>query len=51
LLLGIDPIELGGAPFALATNSGMTLWASELDLRYVKHLYALTLMSKSVRPG
>ncbi|MCG8597772.1 MAG: ASKHA domain-containing protein [Kiloniellales bacterium] len=32
LLLGIDPTELGGAPFALATNSGMTLWASELDL-------------------
>ena len=23
LLLGIDPTELGGAPFALATNSGM----------------------------
>jgi uncharacterized 2Fe-2S/4Fe-4S cluster protein (DUF4445 family) len=34
LLLGIDPIELGGAPFALATNSGMTLWAEELGLRY-----------------
>ncbi|MDJ0945972.1 MAG: ASKHA domain-containing protein [Kiloniellales bacterium] len=32
LLLGIDPTELGGAPFALATNSGMTLWASELGL-------------------
>jgi len=32
LLLGIDPTELGGAPFALATNSGMTLWATELDL-------------------
>ncbi len=32
LLLGIDPTELGGAPFALATNSGMTLWGSELDL-------------------
>ncbi|MFQ6018095.1 MAG: ASKHA domain-containing protein, partial [Kiloniellaceae bacterium] len=32
LLLGIDPTELGGAPFALAANSGMTLWASELDL-------------------
>ncbi len=32
LLLGIDPIELGGAPFALATNTGMTLWASELDI-------------------
>ena len=32
LLLGIDPTELGGAPFALTTNSGMTLWASELGL-------------------
>jgi len=32
LLLGIDPIELGGAPFALAANSGITLWASEIDL-------------------
>ncbi|MEQ8354541.1 MAG: ASKHA domain-containing protein [Kiloniellaceae bacterium] len=34
LLLGIDPIELGGAPFALAANSGITLWASQLDLRF-----------------
>ena len=25
LLLGIDPTELGGAPFALAANSVMTL--------------------------
>jgi len=32
LLLGIDPVELGGAPFALATNSGLTLWASEIGL-------------------
>ncbi len=32
LLLGIDPTELGGAPFALATNTGFTLWASELEL-------------------
>ena len=32
LLLGIDPTELGGAPFALATNSGMTHWAGELGL-------------------
>ncbi len=32
LLLGIDPTELGGAPFALATNSGLTLWARELDI-------------------
>src|SRR3546814_18010990 len=34
LLLGIDPTELGGAPFALAANSGITLWASQLDLRF-----------------
>ncbi|WP_282607210.1 ASKHA domain-containing protein [Pelagibius sp. Alg239-R121] len=32
LLLGMDPTELGGAPFALAANSGMTLWATELEL-------------------
>lgn len=32
LLLGINPVELGGAPFALATDHAMTLWASELDL-------------------
>ena len=35
LLLGIDPTELGGAPFALATDEAMTLWASELDLASV----------------
>jgi len=32
LLLGIDPTELGGAPFALALNSGLTLWASEIGI-------------------
>ena len=32
LLLGIDPTELGGAPFALATSGSKTLWASEADL-------------------
>jgi uncharacterized 2Fe-2S/4Fe-4S cluster protein (DUF4445 family) len=32
LLLGISPLELGGAPFALATDQAITLWASELDL-------------------
>ncbi|MEJ1995327.1 MAG: ASKHA domain-containing protein [Limibacillus sp.] len=32
LLLGIDPVELGGAPFALAMNSGITLWASEIGI-------------------
>ncbi|MBB4302393.1 uncharacterized 2Fe-2S/4Fe-4S cluster protein (DUF4445 family) [Rhodobium orientis] len=32
LLLGIDPTELGGAPFALATSGAQTLAASDLDL-------------------
>ena len=35
LLLGIDPTELGGAPFALATDEAITLWATELDLASV----------------
>ena len=35
LLLGIDPIELGGAPFALATDSAIELRAAELDLHSV----------------
>ncbi|MGO9802164.1 MAG: ASKHA domain-containing protein [Steroidobacteraceae bacterium] len=32
LLLGIDPVELGGAPFALATDSALSLNARELGL-------------------
>ncbi len=32
LLLGIDPFELGQAPFALATNNAMRLRADDLDL-------------------
>lgn len=30
LLLGIDPVELGGAPFALATDGSLTIRASEI---------------------
>ena len=33
LLLGIDPTELGGAPFALATGEALTLRARDLDLK------------------
>jgi uncharacterized 2Fe-2S/4Fe-4S cluster protein (DUF4445 family) len=33
LLLGIDPIPLGSAPFALATDRALTVRASELDLQ------------------
>ena len=32
LFLGIDPVELGQAPFALATSDAMTLWSSEIGL-------------------
>ncbi|MGL5011236.1 MAG: ASKHA domain-containing protein, partial [Paracoccaceae bacterium] len=32
LLLGIDPVELGQAPFALATSNSLSLDARELDL-------------------
>ena len=35
LLLGIDPTELGGAPFALATDSSIELWASEIEMTAV----------------
>lgn len=32
LVLGIDPVQLGGAPFALATDSAMTLHAADVGL-------------------
>jgi len=32
LLMGIDPVELGWAPFALAVSDAITLWASEIDV-------------------
>jgi uncharacterized 2Fe-2S/4Fe-4S cluster protein (DUF4445 family) len=32
LLLGIDPVELGGAPFALATDESLTIRAVEMGL-------------------
>ena len=35
LLLGIDPTELGGAPFALATDSAIELYATEIGMTAV----------------
>ena len=35
LLLGIDPVELGQAPFALATSGSLSLDAKELDLNHL----------------
>lgn len=32
LFLGIDPTELGGAPFALAVSGAVHSWATDLDL-------------------
>jgi uncharacterized 2Fe-2S/4Fe-4S cluster protein (DUF4445 family) len=32
LLLGLDPTPLGTAPFALATDHAVDLWASEIDI-------------------
>ncbi|MEJ2746674.1 MAG: ASKHA domain-containing protein, partial [Anaerolineae bacterium] len=34
ILLGISPVELGGAPFALANRDAMDISARELGLRY-----------------
>lgn len=33
IFLGIDPVELGGAPFALATQESLKLSAKDLDLK------------------
>ena len=33
LFLGIDPVELGQAPFALASSAAVSLWASEVDMQ------------------
>ena len=43
LLLGIDPTELGGAPFALATGLPITCPARELDLRLNPGAWAYVL--------
>ncbi len=37
LLLGIDPTELGGAPFALATDSAIDLYATEIGLTSINN--------------
>lgn len=43
LLLGISPIELGGAPFALATDEAVDIWANELDLSIHSNARAFVL--------
>jgi uncharacterized 2Fe-2S/4Fe-4S cluster protein (DUF4445 family) len=50
LLLGIDPTELGGAPFALAADEAMELPAPEVDLHLNPgaRLYALPCIAGHV---
>ena len=50
LLLGIDPVELGGAPFALATDSPLGLHAAELGLTLHPgaHVYTLPCIAGHV---
>jgi len=51
LLLGIDPVELGQAPFALAFNSSISLNARDLDLPAVNRaarVYILPLIAGHV---
>jgi uncharacterized 2Fe-2S/4Fe-4S cluster protein (DUF4445 family) len=50
LLLGLDPIPLGQAPFALAASSALDLAASDLDLEFAPHaqVYILPLIAGHV---
>jgi uncharacterized 2Fe-2S/4Fe-4S cluster protein (DUF4445 family) len=51
LLLGIDPRELGGAPFALATDSAIEMWAKEIGITAVNdsaRLYILPCIAGHV---
>ncbi len=43
LLLGIDPVELGQAPFALATSDSQSFWASEIDVKLHSNARAYVL--------
>jgi uncharacterized 2Fe-2S/4Fe-4S cluster protein (DUF4445 family) len=50
LVLGIDPVELGGAPFALAVDESLEIRAAELDLNLHPgaRLYALPCIAGHV---
>ncbi|HEY4880803.1 MAG TPA: ASKHA domain-containing protein [Steroidobacteraceae bacterium] len=50
LVLGLDPVELGGAPFALAVDSSVTVSAAELgiDLNPNARIYVLPCIAGHV---
>jgi len=51
ILLGIDPSELGGAPFALATRDAVDLKARDLGLRLHPSAYIHVLPSEAGHVG
>jgi uncharacterized 2Fe-2S/4Fe-4S cluster protein (DUF4445 family) len=51
ILLGINPIELGGAPFALANRDAMNVKARDLELRIHPGAYAHILPSQAGHVG
>ncbi len=51
LLLGINPIELGGAPFALASRDGIDLKARDLGIRLHEGAYIHILPSEAGHVG
>jgi len=51
LLLGIDPRELGGAPFALVNRDGMDIRARELGLRFHPGAYVHVLPAEAGHVG
>ena len=51
ILLGINPIELGGAPFALANRDAMDIKARELNLRLHPGAYVHVLPAEAGHVG
>lgn len=51
ILLGISPVELGGAPFALANRDAMDIKARELNLRLHPGAYVHILPSEAGHVG
>jgi uncharacterized 2Fe-2S/4Fe-4S cluster protein (DUF4445 family) len=51
LFLGIDPVELGGAPFALANRDAMDVKARDLGLRFHPGAYAHVLPAEAGHVG
>ena len=51
LLLGIDPVELGGAPFALAVDSAAEIRADEINLSFIKAAVSISCPVLPVMSG